>query len=83
MKSHLDQAGVSVMLSGVLDGIFLASKVSTGLRKALAFRAAELAGLVPQERVPRRIGEQPVGGPVSQIMAATGALFVQVHALSK
>ena len=50
------------MLSGVLDGIVMASKVSTGLRKALAFRATELAGLVPQERVPRRIGEQPVGG---------------------
>ena len=43
MESHLGQAGVSDNLSGVLDGIFMASKVSTGFRKTLAFRAVEVS----------------------------------------
>ena len=56
------------------------TKVSTGPRKALAFRGVELVSLVPQERVPRRIGEQLLEVPVSQIMDAIEAL--QVHAIS-
>ena len=39
MKSH---PGVSEVLSGVLDGIFMASQVSTVLWTALAFRAVDL-----------------------------------------
>ena len=35
MESHLDHAGVSGVLSGVLDRIFMASKVSAVLGKAL------------------------------------------------
>ena len=82
MESHLDQAGVSEVLFGVLDGISMASQGSAGLRKALVFRAVELVSLVPQGRVPQRITEQPVEVPVSQITDATEALQVQVHAIS-
>ena len=38
--------------------------------------------LFPQERVPRRIGEQLVDVPVSQIMDGVEAFHVQVHAFS-
>ena len=34
MESRRDRAGVSGVLCGVLDGIFVASKVSAVLRKA-------------------------------------------------
>ena len=84
MESHLDQAGVSVVLSGVWDGTLMAPKVSAGFRKALALRAAELVSLVPlRSGVPQRIREQPAGVPVSQILDAFEALQVQVHAISK
>ena len=38
MKLYLDRAGVSEVLSVVLDGIFMASQLATGLWEALAFR---------------------------------------------
>ena len=72
MESNLDSAGVYKVLSCVLDGIFLASHLSMGLRKALAFRAVEpswrehgcLRRLVPQERIHERVVEQTVAFPV-------------------
>ena len=69
-------------MSGVLDVILTASKVSSGLSNALAFRAVELVSLVPQERVPQRISGQLVEVPVSQILVAIEALQVQVDAIS-
>ena len=54
----------------------MASTVSAGISKAVVPRAVELVSFLPQER------ELPLEVPVSQIMVATEALEVQVHAIS-
>ena len=73
MESHLGQAGVSEVLFRILDCIFRASQLSTGLQTALASRAVELSWrqpgclrrrLVTLERVHERVVEQAVALPV-------------------